>query len=83
MTVATRQSMSIPALRMRPAWAALEKHYNKIKGIHLRQLFADDRERGQRLVVEAAGLYLDYSKNRITDEPLRLLLQLADESGLR
>jgi glucose-6-phosphate isomerase len=83
MTVATRQSMSIPALRMRPAWAALEKHYNKIKGIHLRQLFADDRERGQRLVVEAAGLYLDYSKNRITDETLRLLLQLADESGLR
>src|SRR5215467_7595699 len=83
MTVASRQSMSIPALRMRPAWGALEKHYNKIKGVHLRQLFADDRERGQRLAVEAAGLYLDYSKNRITDETLRLLVQLADESGLR
>jgi glucose-6-phosphate isomerase len=83
MTVATRQSMSIPALRMRPAWAALEKHHQNIKGMHLRQLFADDRERGQRLAVEAAGLYLDYSKNRITDETLRLLLQLADESGLR
>src|SRR5262247_2362255 len=83
MTVASRQSMSIPALRMRPAWGALEKHYHKIKGVHLRQLFADDRERGQRLAVEAAGLYLDYSKNRITNETLRLLLQLADESGLR
>src|SRR5262249_26296653 len=83
MTVASRQSMSIPALRMRPAWVALEKHYSKLKGVHLRQLFADDRERGQRLTVEAFGLYLDYSKNRITDETLRLLLQLADESGLR
>jgi len=75
--------MGIPPLRMRPAWGALEKHYHKIKDVHLRQLFADDRERGQRLAVEAVGLYLDYSKNRITDETLRLLLQLADESGLR
>src|SRR5215467_12640228 len=83
MTVASRQSMNVPALRNRPAWGALEKHYNKIKGVHLRQLFADDRERGQRLAVEACGLYLDYSKNRITDETLRLLLQLAKESGLR
>src|SRR5215510_8138831 len=83
MTVASRQSMSIPALRLRPVWGVLEKHYHKIKGVHLRQLFADDRERGQRLAAEAAGLYLDYSKNRITNETLRLLLQLADESGLR
>src|SRR5215510_9919320 len=83
MTVASRQSMSIPALRERPAWGVLEKHHHKIKGVHLRQLFADDRERGQRLAVEAVGLYLDYSKNRITNETLRLLLQLADESGLR
>jgi glucose-6-phosphate isomerase len=83
MTVAPRQSMSLPPLRKRPAWGALEKHYNKIEGIHLRQLFADDRERGQRLAVEAAGLYLDYSKNRITDETVRLLLQLAEEAGLR
>jgi glucose-6-phosphate isomerase len=75
--------MSIAALRMRPAWGALEKHYHKIKDVHLRQLFADDRERGQRLAVEASGLYLDYSKNRITDETLKLLLKLADESGLR
>src|ERR1700730_17207562 len=76
-------SMSISALRLRPAWAALEKHYHKIKDVHLRQLFAQDRERGERLAVEAAGIYLDYSKNRITDETLRLLLQLARESGLR
>jgi glucose-6-phosphate isomerase len=75
--------MSVSTLRLRPAWAALEKHYHKIKGIHLKQLFAEDRERGERLAVEAAGIYLDYSKNRITDETLKLLLQLAEESGLR
>jgi glucose-6-phosphate isomerase len=68
---------------MRPAWALLEKHYQKMKGLHLRQLFAGDRNRGERLAVEAAGIYLDYSKNRITDETLKLLLQLAQESGLR
>jgi glucose-6-phosphate isomerase len=77
------QSMSVSALRMRPAWEALEQHYHKIKGVHLRQLFAEDRKRGERLVVEAAGIYFDYSKNRITDETVRLLLQLAHESGLR
>jgi glucose-6-phosphate isomerase len=75
--------MSISALRLRPAWAALEKHYHKIKDVHLRQLFAEDRERGERLAIEAAGIYLDYSKNRITDDTLRLLLELAQESGLR
>ena len=75
--------MSVPALRMRPAWAALEEHHHKIKRLHLRQLFAEDRGRGERLVIEAAGLYLDYSKNRITDETLKLLLQLAQESQLR
>ena len=77
------QSVNVPPLRKRPAWALLEKHYQKLKGIHLRQLFADDHERGERLAVEAAGVYLDYSKNRITDETLNLLLQLAQESGLR
>jgi glucose-6-phosphate isomerase len=61
----------------------LKKHHQKIRRTHLRQLFAKDRERGQRLVVEAAGVYFDYSKNRITDETLGLLLQLAQESGLR
>ena len=73
----------MPPLRRRAAWALLEKHYQKLKAVHLRQLFADDRERGESLAIEAAGLYLDYSKNRITDETLRLLLQLARESGLR
>src|SRR5437762_1298890 len=75
--------MTAPALRTRPAWGALEKHYQEIKGRHLRQLFAEDGKRGDRLAVEAAGIYLDYSKNRITDETLRLLLQLAQECGLR
>jgi glucose-6-phosphate isomerase len=70
-------------LRRRPAWAALERHYQTVKDVHLRQLFAGDRKRGDRLAVEAAGIYLDYSKNRITDETLTLLLQLAEESGLR
>ena len=79
----SEQSTSMPPLRGRPAWALLEKHYQKLKAVHLRQLFADDRERGERLAIEAVGLYLDYSKNRITDETLRLLLQLAHEFGLR
>jgi glucose-6-phosphate isomerase len=77
------QSVNVPPLRSRPAWALLEKHYQKLKGVHLRQLFADDHERGERLAVEAAGVYLDYSKNRIIDETLKLLLRLAQESGLR
>ena len=79
----SEQSTSMPLLRRRPSWALLGKHYQKLKAVHLRQLFADDRERGESLAIEAAGLYLDYSKNRITDETLRLLLQLARESGLR
>ncbi|WP_423866951.1 glucose-6-phosphate isomerase [Bradyrhizobium sp.] len=70
-------------MRRRPAWAALEQHYQIVKDLHLRQLFAADRKRGDRLAVEAAGIYLDYSKNRITDETLTLLLRLAEESGLR
>jgi len=70
-------------LRALPAWASLQKHQEKMKGLHLRQLFAEDPKRGDRLAVEAAGVYLDYSKNRITDETLRLLLQLAEEAGLR
>ncbi len=75
--------MSVPVLRTHPAWTSLEKHYREMAGLHLRQLFAEDGKRGERLAVEAAGIYLDYSKNRITDETLRLLLQLARESGLR
>jgi glucose-6-phosphate isomerase len=69
-------------LRQRPAWKALEQHYSEISGRHLRELFAADPGRGERLSAEAAGLYLDYSKNRITDETLGLLLQLAEESGV-
>jgi glucose-6-phosphate isomerase len=75
--------MSMKALRMRPGWALLENHYQAIKDQHLRQLFAEDPHRGERLTVEAVGLYLDYAKNRITDQTLKLLLQLAEESGLR
>jgi glucose-6-phosphate isomerase len=70
-------------LTERPAWAALQAHYKQIAPLHLRQLFADDPSRGERLTLEAAGVYLDYSKNRVTDETLSLLLQLADQSGLR
>jgi glucose-6-phosphate isomerase len=74
--------MPTTPLRQRPAWKALEQHYAEISGLHLRQLFADDPERGERLTVEGAGLYLDYSKNRVTDETLRLLIALAQESRL-
>ena len=65
-----------------PAWQALQAHYEKIKDVPLRQLFAEDPERGQRLVAQSDGLYLDYSKNRITDETIRLLMQLANERGV-
>ena len=65
------------------AWKNLTAHYKAVSKLHLRQLFADDPKRGQRMAVEALGLYLDYSKNRVTDETLKLLLQLAAESGLR
>ncbi|MFO8112914.1 MAG: glucose-6-phosphate isomerase [Desulfosalsimonadaceae bacterium] len=73
----------IPHLTARPAWKALESHFNDIRDVHLRALFADDPMRGRRLVAEAAGLYLDYSKNRVTDETMGLLLQLAEQSGLQ
>ncbi|MEI9977814.1 MAG: glucose-6-phosphate isomerase [Edaphobacter sp.] len=67
----------------RPAWKALGTHHQKIQGMQLKQLFAGDPGRGDRFTLEAAGLFLDYSKNRITDETVKLLLQLAEESGLR
>jgi len=75
--------MTVPPLRQRPAWQSLQRHYETIKTVHLRGLFAQDQKRGERLTVEAAGLYLDFSKNRITDETLELLIKLAEESGLR
>src|ERR1700740_2468210 len=74
---------AIQSLTGRPAWKALEAHFQKVRDLHLRQLFADDQERGERFVVEGAGLYLDYSKNRVTNETVALLLQWADECGLR
>ncbi len=74
---------AIQSLTARPSWKALESHYQKVRQSNLRQLFANDPKRGERLTTEAVGLYLDYSKNRITDETLKLLLQLAEESGLR
>src|SRR5690348_12685263 len=76
-------SKQIAPLAERQAWNALEAHYKTVRELHLRELFADDPKRGERMATEAAGLYLDYSKNRITDETLKLLLQLAEESGLR
>jgi len=72
-----------PLLTRRPEWAALHDHFQKIRDTHLRALFADDPRRGERLTAEAAGLYLDYSKHRVTDETLRLLVRLAEASGLR
>jgi len=65
------------------AWRALKDHFEQIRSAHLRQLFAEDAERGERMTLEAAGLFLDYSKNRVTDETLKLLVQLAEESGLK
>jgi glucose-6-phosphate isomerase len=66
-----------------PEWRALEAHFEEVRGLHLRDLFADDPERGSRLTVEAEGVYLDYSKNRVTDETMRLLVDLAHRAGLR
>jgi glucose-6-phosphate isomerase len=71
------------ALRDRPAYQALEDHHARVRELHLRQLFADDPGRGSRLTAEAEGLFLDYSKNRVTDETMRLLVELAEQSGLR
>src|SRR4051794_413041 len=66
-----------------PAWQALAEHYSQVSALHLRDLFAGDPQRGERLVAEGAGLALDYSKHRVTDETLSLLMQLAEESDLR
>src|SRR5271168_2879156 len=74
---------TIAPLPQRAAWKALESHYAKIRELHLTKLFADDPKRGERLTAEAIGIYFDYSKNRITDETVRLLLQLTEQSGLR
>src|SRR5262249_16778303 len=70
-------------LTERKAWKALASHYEQVRELHLRDLFKEDPGRGERLTVEDVGLYLDYSKNRVTDDTLNLLGQLAEESGLR
>ena len=82
MATLTEPPAIIPVVK-RPAWKDLATHYRKVGKLHLRKLFAEDSGRGERLATEALGIYLDYSKNRITDETLQLLLRLAEESGLR
>ena len=71
-----------PRLTQQPAWQALERHYAEIKDVQLRELFAADSQRGEQLTAEGAGLFLDYSKNRMTSETLKLLLQLAEQTGV-
>ena len=76
-------TMNKTSLTQRPAWKALETHHQSVKDAHLRKLFADDPKRGERLTAEGVGLYLDYSKNRVTDETIQLLLKLTEECNLR
>ena len=83
MTPRAETSESLEPLTKRKAWKKLLTHHKKVRQVHLRNLFADDPERGQRMTAEAVGLFLDYSKNRITDETVKLLVMLAGESGLR
>jgi glucose-6-phosphate isomerase len=78
----TKKMGNAQPLTERPAWKALEKHHREIRDLHLRRIFADDPSRGERLTASAAGLYIDYSKHRITDETIRLLLHLAEDCGL-
>jgi glucose-6-phosphate isomerase len=80
---AKRMATQLEPLVERKAWKALQTHFQQIGGKHLRELFAEDPARGERFTAETGGIFLDYSKNRITDETLKLLLQLAEESGLR
>ncbi len=77
------QPSTMTATTQLPSWKALQAHYQQVRNLHLRELFSQDPSRGERLCAEGAGIYLDYSKNRVTDETLRLLLQLAVEAGLR
>src|SRR5271156_4293358 len=76
-------AVKVQSLTQRAAWKALETHYEQVRNVPLRSLFADDPGRAARFSIEAAGLFLDYSKNRITQDTRKLLLQLAEESGLR
>jgi glucose-6-phosphate isomerase len=83
MTPRVETSQAHGPLTAQPAWKKLQAHHEKLREVHLRALFADDPKRGERMTAEAAGLFLDYSKNRITDETVQLLIALAEESGLR
>jgi glucose-6-phosphate isomerase len=76
-------TVGVEPLTERPAWQALKTHYDRVRDLHLRKLFADDPRRGEYMTAEAAGIYFDYSKNRITRETIRLLLDLAEAVGLR
>src|SRR5882724_7577611 len=76
-------TMTATPLPQRPAWKALQGHFEQVKSRHLRELFAEDPKRGERLTAEAVGVFLDYSKNRVTDETLKLLLGLAQSCGVR
>jgi len=78
-----KMTQEIAPLNERQTWKRLAGHFRQVRDLHLRKLFAEDSSRGERMTVEAVGLYLDYSKNRVTDETLKLLLQLAEECGLR
>ena len=80
---ARSETSRTPSTSARAAWQALADHYETVRDLHLRKLFADDPTRGERMTAEAAGVYLDYSKNRINDETLKLLIELAEQSGLR
>ena len=85
MTTPTAEAPSrdVAPLTLRKSWKKLQSHYKKVRELHLRGLFADDPQRGERLTAEAVGIFLDYSKNRVTGDTLKLLIKLADESGLR
>ena len=77
------QPLTKPRASKSTGWSALASHYKTVSKLHLHQLFAEDPQRGEHMALEAVGLYLDYSKNRVTDETLKLLVHLAEESGLR
>jgi len=77
------KNQALKPLTKQKVWTALQEHHKKVRELHLRDLFADDPQRGERMTAEAVGLFLDYSKNRVTDETLKLLVALAEESGLR
>ncbi|MCE5302146.1 MAG: glucose-6-phosphate isomerase [Planctomycetaceae bacterium] len=79
----TKHNQNVAPLTEREAWKRLTAHYQQVRDLHLRTLFKDDPQRGDRMTVEAAGVFLDFSKNRVTDETLKLLVALAEESGLR